>query len=151
MSFNHLDQLYRSVIMDHYKRPHNHGMIDDPGWITVSMNNPSCGDKIHLSLKLDGDKIVDVRHNGSGCAISQSSASMMTDVIKGKSIKDAHELSYDFSELVQGREHDDNLDLGDAESLQGVSQYPARIKCATLPWKAMEKGLREAAGEHADQ
>lgn len=154
MSFNHLDQLYRSVIMDHYKRPRNHGTLDDPDSITVSMNNPSCGDKIHISLKIADDKIVDVKYSGNGCAISQSSASMMTEAIKGLSLKEAHELSFDFSELVQGREHKDDLDLGDAEALRGVSQYPARIKCATLPWKAMEKGLREAAArsaEHADK
>jgi nitrogen fixation NifU-like protein len=148
MSFNHLDQLYRSVIMDHYKRPHNHGTPDDPGYVTVSMNNPSCGDKIHVSLKIEGGKIVDIKYDGSGCAISQSSASMMTDAVKGKSIEDAHELLFDFSEMVQGREHNDDLDLGDAEALAGVAQYPARIKCATLPWKAMEKGLREAAGQN---
>lgn len=151
MSSNHLDQLYRSVIMDHYKRPRNHGTLDEPDSITVSMNNPSCGDKIYISLKVEDDKIVDVKYSGSGCAISQSSASMMTEAIKGLSVKDAHELSFDFSELVQGREHNDDLDLGDAEALQGVSQWPARIKCATLPWKAMEKGLREAAQAQSEQ
>lgn len=145
MSFNNLDQLYRSVIMDHYKRPHNHGTLADKDSITVSMNNPSCGDKIQVSLKVEDGRIVDVKYSGSGCAISQSSASMMTDAVKGLSVKEAHELAFDFSELVQGREHNDDLELGDAEALQGVSQYPARIKCATLPWKAMEKGLREAA------
>ncbi|MDD9147399.1 MULTISPECIES: Fe-S cluster assembly sulfur transfer protein SufU [unclassified Sporolactobacillus] len=149
MSFNNLDQLYRSVIMDHYKRPHNHGTLTDEDSITVSMNNPSCGDKIQVSLIVKDGKIADIKYSGSGCAISQSSASMMTDAIKGLSIKEAHELAFDFSELVQGREHDDDLELGDAEALQGVSQYPARIKCATLPWKAMEKGLREAAEKRA--
>jgi nitrogen fixation NifU-like protein len=148
---SNLDQLYRSVIMDHYKRPRNHGMLDDPDSITISMNNPSCGDKIFVSLKLDGDKIVDIKTNGSGCAISQSSASMMTEAVKGLRIKDVDELSFDFSELVQGREHHDDLDLGDAEALQGVSQWPARIKCATLPWKALEKCLRKAVKLQADQ
>ncbi|RYL95676.1 SUF system NifU family Fe-S cluster assembly protein [Sporolactobacillus sp. THM7-4] len=144
MSFNNLDQLYRSVIMDHYKRPRNHGILEDENSITVSMNNPSCGDKIKVSLKIQGDKIVDVKYIGSGCAISQSSASMMTEAVKGLSVQDAHAMSFDFSEMVQGREHNDDLELGDAEALKGVSQFPARIKCATLPWKAMEKGLREA-------
>ncbi|RYM06194.1 SUF system NifU family Fe-S cluster assembly protein [Sporolactobacillus sp. THM7-7] len=148
MSFSNLDQLYRSVIMDHYKRPHNHGTLDGEDAIIVSMNNPSCGDKIQVSIRLDGDTITDVKFMGRGCAISQSSASMMTEAIKGLSIKDAHNLTFDFSELVQGREHDDNLDLGDAEALQGVAQYPARIKCATLAWKALEKGLRECEHEH---
>lgn len=149
MSFSHLDQLYRSVIMDHYKRPHNRGILDGENSITVSLNNPSCGDKIKVSLKIVDGKIAEVRQIGNGCAISQSSASMMTDAVKGMTIEEAHELSYDFSELVQGREHDDDLDLGDAEALQGVAQYPARIKCATLAWKAMEKALREA-GYHPE-
>ncbi|MCI1857246.1 MAG: SUF system NifU family Fe-S cluster assembly protein [Sporolactobacillus sp.] len=144
MSFNRLDQLYRSVIMDHYKRPRNHGLLDGPGCVTVSLNNPSCGDKIHVSLKLENGRIADVRFEGNGCAISQSSASMMTEAVKGLTVKEAHDLSFDFSELVQGRQHDDGLELGDAEALEGVSQYPARIKCATLAWKALEKGLREA-------
>ncbi|CAM3029013.1 Fe-S cluster assembly sulfur transfer protein SufU [Sporolactobacillus spathodeae] len=151
MSFNNLDQLYRSVIMDHYKSPRNHGTLDDPESVTVSMNNPSCGDKIHVSLKIEDGKIAAVKYEGSGCAISQSSASMMTEAIKGLSVEQAHELIYDFSELVQGREHEDDLDLGDAEALQGVAQYPARIKCATLPWKALEKGLREAIEEQKEK
>ncbi|MFT8361898.1 MAG: Fe-S cluster assembly sulfur transfer protein SufU [Sporolactobacillus sp.] len=145
MSFNNLDQLYRSVIMDHYKNPRNHGTLDDSQSVTVSMNNPSCGDKIHVSLKVENDKIAAVKFDGSGCAISQSSASMMTEAIIGLTVQEAHELIYDFSELVQGREHEDELELGDAEALQGVSQYPARIKCATLPWKALERGLRAAS------
>ncbi|MFT8319134.1 MAG: Fe-S cluster assembly sulfur transfer protein SufU [Sporolactobacillus sp.] len=151
MSFNNLDQLYRSVIMDHYKSPRNRGSLDDTDSITVSMNNPSCGDKIHVSLKIEDGKIADVKYTGSGCAISQSSASMMTEAVKGLTVEQVHELIYDFSELVQGREHEDGLELGDAEALQGVSQFPARIKCATLPWKAIEKGLREATGQQADE
>ncbi|MFX3616889.1 MAG: Fe-S cluster assembly sulfur transfer protein SufU [Sporolactobacillus sp.] len=151
MSFNNLDQLYRSVIMDHYKSPRNRGSLDDTDSITVSMNNPSCGDKIHVSLKIEDGKIADVKYTGSGCAISQSSASMMTEAVKGLTVEQVHELIYDFSELVQGREHEDGLELGDAEALQGVSQFPARIKCATLPWKAVEKGLRESTRQQVDE
>ncbi|MFT8872494.1 MAG: Fe-S cluster assembly sulfur transfer protein SufU [Sporolactobacillus sp.] len=143
MSYN-LDQLYRSVIMDHYKNPRNHGHLDELNGTAVSMNNPSCGDKIHVSVSVENGKIVEVRFDGNGCAISQASASMMTEAMKGLSVEQAHELIYDFSELVQGREHNDDLELGDAEALGGVSQYPARIKCATLAWKAMEKGLQQA-------
>ena len=142
MSFNNLDQLYRQVIMDHYKNPRNHGALDDDA-ITINMNNPTCGDRVQLHLKIEDDKITDVKFTGEGCSISLSSASMMTDAIKGLSVQDALKLSQIFSEMIQGKEYDPgDLDLGDIEALQGVSKFPARIKCAALAWKAMEKGLQ---------
>lgn len=143
MSFNNLDQLYRQVIMDHYKNPRNRGELEDEA-VTINMNNPTCGDRIQLHLKVEDDKVTDVKFSGEGCSISQSSASMMTEAIKGLSIKDALKMSEVFSEMIQGKEYDaEDLDLGDIEALQGVSKFPARIKCATLAWKAMEKGLQE--------
>ncbi|WP_075982783.1 Fe-S cluster assembly sulfur transfer protein SufU [Bacillus massilinigeriensis] len=142
MSSRNLDALYRQVIMDHYKNPRNKGVLEDDT-VTINMNNPTCGDRIQLTLKVEDGKVVDARFDGEGCSISLSSASMMTQAIKGKNIKDALKLSEAFSEMIQGKEYDDNLDLGDIEALQGVSKFPARIKCATLAWKAMEKGLNE--------
>ncbi|AZV45083.1 MULTISPECIES: Fe-S cluster assembly sulfur transfer protein SufU [Peribacillus] len=143
MSFNNLDTLYRQVIMDHYKKPRNKGILED-GSLTIDMNNPTCGDRIRLTMKVEEDKVVDVKFEGEGCSISMSSASMMTEAIKGKDIKTAMKLSHIFSEMIQGKEYDEeDLDLGDIEALQGVSKFPARIKCATLAWKAMEKGLQE--------
>ena len=144
MSFNNLDNLYRQVIMDHYKNPRNKGSLDE-GNLTVDMNNPTCGDRIHLTLKVEDGIVTDVKFDGEGCSISMSSASMMTQAIKGKDIETAMKLSRIFSDMMQGKEVeiDDDLDLGDIESLQGVSKFPARIKCATLAWKAMEKGLDE--------
>jgi len=143
MSFNNLDTLYRQVIMDHYKKPRNKGILEN-GSLTVDMNNPTCGDRIRLMMKVEEDKVVDVKFEGEGCSISMSSASMMTEAIKGKDIKTAMKLSHIFSEMIQGKEYDEeDLDLGDIEALQGVSKFPARIKCATLAWKAMEKGLQE--------
>ena len=142
MSFNNLDQLYRQVIMDHYKNPRNHGALEDDA-ITINMNNPTCGDRVQLHLKIENDKITDVKFTGEGCSISLSSASMMTEAIKGLSVEDALKLSHIFSEMIQGKEYDPgDLDLKDIEALQGVSKFPARIKCATLAWKAMEKGLQ---------
>lgn len=142
MSFNNLDQLYRQVIMDHYKNPRNHGALDDDA-ITINMNNPTCGDRVQLHLKIENDKITDVKFTGEGCSISLSSASMMTEAIKGLSVEDALKMSQIFSEMIQGKEYDPgDLDLGDIEALQGVSKFPARIKCAALAWKAMEKGLQ---------
>ncbi|MDQ0215146.1 nitrogen fixation NifU-like protein [Oikeobacillus pervagus] len=142
MSFNNLDQLYRQVIMDHYKKPRNKGKIED-GALTVDMNNPTCGDQIHLTMNVEDGIVTDAKFEGEGCSISMASASMMTQAIKGKDIDTAIKLSKIFSDMMQGNEYPDDLDLGDIEALQGVSKFPARIKCATLAWKAMEKGLKE--------
>ena len=143
MASNNLDTLYRQVIMDHYKNPRNKGSLED-GSLVIDMNNPTCGDRIHLTLKVEDDIVTDAKFDGEGCSISMSSASMMTQIIKGKSSEDALKLAGIFSNMIQGKDYDEgNLDLGDIEALQGVSKFPARIKCATLAWKAMEKGLNE--------
>lgn len=140
MSFNNLDTLYRQVIMDHYKNPRNRGSLED-GNISIDMNNPTCGDRIQIQMKVEDGKVVQAKFDGEGCSISLSSASMMTQAIKGQDIETALKLSKIFSDMMQSKEYDDTIDLGDIEALQGVSKFPARIKCATLPWKAMEKGI----------
>ncbi|KIY23285.1 MULTISPECIES: Fe-S cluster assembly sulfur transfer protein SufU [Mesobacillus] len=143
MSFNNLDNLYRQVIMDHYKNPRNKGVLEE-GSLTVNMNNPTCGDRIQLTMKVEEGKIADAKFEGEGCSISMSSASMMTQAVKGRSIEEALKLSTVFSDIMQGKEYEEeDLDLGDIEALQGVAKFPARIKCATLAWKAMEQGLKE--------
>jgi nitrogen fixation protein NifU and related proteins len=142
MSFNNLETLYRQVIMDHYKNPRNRGTLASEDHVTIDMNNPTCGDRIHLQLQIEDGIVKDAKFEGEGCSISMSSASMMTQAIKGKTIGDALKLSHIFLEMIQGKEFDDDgLDLGDIIALQGVSKFPARIKCATLAWKAMEKGI----------
>lgn len=142
MSSNNLDQLYRSVIMEHYKNPRNKGILQENN-VTIDMNNPTCGDRIHLTLKLNDGIVEDAKFDGEGCSISMSSASMMTQIVKGKKLEEALELADIFSKMMLGEEFDDEkYDLGDVEALQGVSQFPARIKCATLAWKAMEKGVK---------
>ncbi|MEW9109379.1 Fe-S cluster assembly sulfur transfer protein SufU [Cytobacillus gottheilii] len=143
MSFNNLDTLYRQVIMDHYKNPRNKGILEDDS-LTIHMNNPTCGDRIQLTMKVEDGIVADAKFDGEGCSISMSSASMMTQAIKGKTFEDAVKLSKIFSDMMQGKDYDDEIDLGDIEALQGVSKFPARIKCATLPWKAMEKGINES-------
>jgi nitrogen fixation NifU-like protein len=142
MSTNNLDQLYRRVIMDHYKNPRNKGSIED-GALTIDMNNPTCGDRIHLTLQVEDGVIQNAKFDGEGCSISMASASMMTQAVKGKKVEEALQLSTVFSEMMLGKEHDDSIDLEDIEALNGVSKFPARIKCATLAWKAMEKGISE--------
>lgn len=140
MSSN-LDQLYRRVIMDHYKTPRNKGTLDTNS-VNIEMNNPTCGDRILLTLQVEDGIVKDAKFDGEGCSISMASASMMTQAVKGKEVDEALKLSRIFSDMMLGKEYDDSIDLGDIEALQGVSQFPARIKCATLAWKAMEKGVQ---------
>ena|SRR5699024_8615972 len=143
MSHINLDTLYRQVIMDHYKHPRNRGTFEDES-LTVEMNNPTCGDRIFLQFKLDGNTVEDVRFNGEGCSISLASASMMTEAIKGHSVSEALEMSELFSKMMLGQDVDaEDFGVDDIEALQGVSNFPARIKCATLAWKAMEKVTKE--------
>ncbi|MBM7096989.1 SUF system NifU family Fe-S cluster assembly protein [Bacillus sp. H-16] len=140
---NQLDTLYRQVIMDHYKNPRNRGELDGDS-LTVNMNNPTCGDRIQLQMKVEEGKISDAKFTGEGCSISLSSASMMTQAVKGLPVEDALKLSEIFSDIMLGKDADyGDFDLGDIEALQGVAKFPARIKCATLAWKAMEKGIKE--------
>ncbi|TXL64934.1 SUF system NifU family Fe-S cluster assembly protein [Cerasibacillus terrae] len=142
MSFNNLDSLYRQVIMDHYKAPRNRGKMDGDT-LTIDMNNPTCGDRIELQMKVEDDIITDVKFLGEGCSISMASASMMTEAVKGKRVADALDMSEAFSDMMLGKDVDaDEMEEGDIAALQGVSQFPARIKCATLAWKAMEKGVK---------
>ena len=139
MSFNNLDQLYRSVIMDHYKNPRNKGVLDN-GSMTVDMNNPTCGDRIRLTFDIEDGIIQEAKFEGEGCSISMSSASMMTEAVKGHSLGEAMQMSQEFTKMMLGEDYNITEDMGDVEALQGVSQFPARIKCATLAWKALEKG-----------
>ncbi|TWT24384.1 Fe-S cluster assembly sulfur transfer protein SufU [Planomicrobium sp. CPCC 101110] len=141
MSSKNLDQLYRQVIMDHYKTPRNKGTLDNDS-VNIEMNNPTCGDRIQLTLQVEEGIVKDAKFDGEGCSISMASASMMTQAVKGKDVDTALQLSHIFSDMMLGKEYDDTIDLGDIEALQGVSQFPARIKCATLAWKAMEKGVQ---------
>lgn len=143
MSFSNLDTLYRQVIMDHYQNPRNRGTLDS-GTLSAEMNNPSCGDRIMLHLELEDGIVKDVKFDGEGCSISMASASMMTVAIKGKEVSEALQMSALFSDMMLGKDIDtEELDLEDIVALQGVSQFPARIDCATLAWKAMEKGVHD--------
>lgn len=135
-----LDDLYRRVIMDHYEKPRNRGTIDDDA-VTVELNNPSCGDRISLQLNIKDGIIKEAKFLGEGCSISLASASMMTEAVKGLPVDEAVALSHLFSQMMQGEEIDvEKFPLEDIEALQGVSKFPARIKCATLAWKALEQG-----------
>ncbi|MDN9010590.1 Fe-S cluster assembly sulfur transfer protein SufU [Brevibacillus laterosporus] len=138
-----LDDLYRRVIMDHYQKPRNKGKLEDENGLVINLNNPTCGDSISLSLQVENGVVMDAKFLGEGCSISMSSASMMTEAVKGKTEEEALRLIQIFSDMMQGKEPDDSIDLGDIEALQGVCKFPARIKCATLAWKALEQGINQ--------
>jgi len=136
-----LDDLYRRVIMDHYQSPRNRGTIDDAD-ATIQLKNPTCGDQIQLQMKIEDGKIKDAKFEGEGCSISIASASMMTQAIMGQDVNKALDLADKFSKMMRGEDVDIE-GFEDIEALQGVCKFPARIKCATLSWKAMEKGICE--------
>ena len=144
MALSKLDNLYRQVILDHSSHPHHHGQV--AGGETVDLNNPTCGDVIQLTLKLEGDTIKDIAFSGSGCSISTASASMMTDAVIGKSAVESLELADIFSDMVQGKTDDRQKQLGDGALLAGVAKFPQRIKCSTLAWNALKKALENASG-----
>ncbi|WP_019422737.1 Fe-S cluster assembly sulfur transfer protein SufU [Paenibacillus sp. OSY-SE] len=136
-----LDDLYRRVIMDHYKKPRNRGTFD-ADVVTIDLNNPTCGDRISLQLQVNDGIVEAARYTGEGCSISMSSASMMTEAVKGKTLEQALELANRFSAMVKGE--DVTFDeYEDIEALSGVCKFPARIKCATLAWNALRKGIEE--------
>jgi len=132
-----LDDLYKEVILDHFQHPRNRGVLDDPD-VATRGHNPLCGDEVLLAVKMDGDVIQDIAFGGRGCSISQASASMMTESVKGHDTSDASALADGFKELMSGGGSTDRLAGNeDLESLQGVKKFPVRVKCALLPWTAL--------------
>ena len=137
-----LEELYKEVILDHYRAPRNKGRID-PHDVALERNNPLCGDEIELFLKFDGDSVTGVAFEGKGCSISQASTSMMTEKVKGLAAKDAAGLAESIKRMMAGEEDGDADALGDLISLKGVVKYPVRIKCALLGWNTLLEGLAE--------
>ncbi|MBJ8349815.1 Fe-S cluster assembly sulfur transfer protein SufU [Streptococcus zalophi] len=141
MALSKLDNLYMAVVSEHSKTPHHHG--DLTGVDSVTLSNPTCGDVVNLYVQFEGDNISDIAFSGHGCSISTASASMMTDVMIGKTKEEALALADVFSEMVQGKKSDKEEQLGDASFLSGVSKFPQRIKCATLSWHALKKAVTD--------
>jgi nitrogen fixation NifU-like protein len=140
-----LDNLYQEVILDHYKNPLNKRLSEHFD-VQVHHINPSCGDEITLNLTLDGQTIKEITWDGVGCSISQASISIASDLLMGKSLSAADSISEQFIELMQskGKKTGDEVVLEDAVALAGVSQYPARIKCALLGWMAIKDATLQA-------
>jgi nitrogen fixation NifU-like protein len=150
-----LEDLYREIILDHYRNPRNRGELAIPPAHRVEGFNPLCGDEVIVFLEVEDGRVSDVKINGQGCSISQSSASMMSAAIKGKSVGEARALIKAFKGMMSiheqrldGEEEDiapvpPEVKLGDLEALQGVVKFPVRIKCATLSWNTLAQGLDE--------
>ena len=143
-----LEDLYREIILDHYKSPRNRGERATPPAVSAQGPNPLCGDEITVYLQLDGNTVTDIKVGGSGCSISQSSASMMSQAVKGKSVDDVKAIVRRFKGMMSIDTEDDSplpdVKLGDLEALQGVVKFPVRIKCATLAWNTLTEALAEA-------
>jgi nitrogen fixation NifU-like protein len=162
-----LEDLYREIILDHYRNPRNRGELESPPATRTEGFNPLCGDEIVVYLDVDGAGTVqDIRIGGQGCSISQSSASMMSAAVKGKTIDEVHDLTKAFKAMMSIHESSlegdaatdaatgetdgiPDVKLGDLEALRGVVKFPVRIKCATLAWNTLAQGLDEAAASNA--
>jgi nitrogen fixation NifU-like protein len=145
-----LDSMYQEIILDHYRNPHHRG-LREPFDAEVHHVNPTCGDEVTLRVKIVNDTVADVSYEGEGCSISQASASVMTDLVIGKSVEDAMALEREFLALMQSRgmvEPDEDV-LEDAVAFAGVSKYPARVKCALLGWMAWKDATSQAVGGSA--
>jgi nitrogen fixation NifU-like protein len=159
-----LEDLYREIILDHYRNPRNRGELPAPPARRVEGFNPLCGDEIVVYVDVEDGKITDIKIGGQGCSISQSSASMMSSAVKGKTVAEARELTSAFKALMTIHESrldggggdgsgtdtptpDPEVKLGDLEALQGVVKFPVRIKCATLSWNTLAQGLDEVAAD----
>ena len=148
-----LEDLYREIILDHYRNPRNRGELPTPPAVRSEGFNPLCGDEVQVYLDVHDGVVDDIRISGQGCSISQSSASMMSQAVKGRSLPEARALLHAFKSMMSiedGHDRDDadeaepGVKMGDLEALQGVVKYPVRIKCATLAWNTLAQGLDEA-------
>lgn len=138
------DDLYRDLILDHFRHPRNQGALDKPD-VKVQGVNPLCGDNLELTFIVRGGKIEDIKMTGNGCSISQSSASMMTEALKGKDLSTSQSLAQAFKKMMLQNGSADDLpeDLEDLAALEGVQKYPVRVKCALLAWNTLLQGLND--------
>jgi nitrogen fixation NifU-like protein len=136
-----LRELYQEVILDHNKRPRNHGRVDEPT-NQADGHNPLCGDEVHVTIHAKDGLIQQIAFEGQGCAISTASASLMTEAVKGKTIVEAEAIFREFQQMVTSpQDQEEHEELGSLVALAGVREYPVRIKCATLPWHTLHAAL----------
>jgi nitrogen fixation protein NifU and related proteins len=141
-----LFDLYSEILLDHYRLPRNQGHLDHPT-VTVEGVNPLCGDQLEFDLQFDGDVLTKVTFTGKGCAISMASASMLTEMLEGKSVAEIEQWIEHFREFIREGREPEGVDMGDLNALVGISKLPVRVKCATLPWTTIEEGLNRYRGQ----
>jgi nitrogen fixation NifU-like protein len=143
MSDLNLSSLYQQLILDHYRKPRNRGELPEKT-VEVHMANPVCGDEIRLQLQIEDERIVEARHVGQGCSISQAAVSMMTTLLKDKSLGEAEGIAHRFTEMMHGvEEAARDKSMGDLRALQGVSKFPVRVKCALLAFDALQEAIKQ--------
>lgn len=140
---SNLDNLYREIIMEHYKNPRNKGLLEDDRYKTIRIKNPSCGDDITIQTLVEDGVIKDCRQIATGCSISVASASVLSEIMIGKPLEEAYLLAENFLNMVSNKNYDETLDLEEAEVFNGVKQFPARIKCASIAWVAFKDTLKK--------
>lgn len=144
-----LEELYKEVILDHYRSPRNRGKLE-PSSFDLHRDNPLCGDEVHLYADIDDGKVTAMRFEGKGCSISQASISMMTEKLQGEKVKSAEALAETFKAMMLGDDPDNEDALGDLVALKGVQKYPVRIKCALLGWNTFLEGLKHYREKQGD-
>ena len=144
-----LEELYKEVILDHYKSPRNKHELPS-ATTSCSKNNPLCGDEITVEARIEDGRVTEVAFQGSGCSISQASASMMTEAVTGRSLEEAMRLAGEFRGMMEGAVEPDEASLGDLVALKGVVKYPVRIKCAVLAWDVLQDALTDEGDGKAE-
>ena len=139
-SLPQLDELYKEIILDHYRNPHGRVPVERVDYKAEGMN-PLCGDEVYLCLQIKNGRIEKVHVEGHGCSISVASSSMLADIVRGKTIQEAKNISQHLKNTMHDKTNGKNIDLGDLEALEGVKKFPVRIKCALLPWTTFEEAL----------
>ena len=138
----HVDELYREVILDHFKNSSHSGALPE-AQIHAHGSNPLCGDDVTFHLRVEQGRLARARFEGKGCAISQAASSMLAQQLEGRTVDEARRIIEAMKGLMQGREPDPSVDLGDLEALSGVRKFPVRVKCAALSWNVVEEGLQQ--------
>jgi nitrogen fixation NifU-like protein len=147
MTDMNMNSLYQQLILDHYRKPRNKGELPEKT-VEIHMANPVCGDEIRLQLQIEDGRIVDARHVGQGCSISQAAVSMMTNLLKDKELSEAGVLAEKFTAMMHGDETmAKDRSMGDLRALQGVSKFPVRIKCALLAFDALQEAIKKQEAE----
>ncbi|MBU0508397.1 SUF system NifU family Fe-S cluster assembly protein [bacterium] len=133
---------YSEILLDHYRLPRNKGRLEHPT-VTVEGVNPLCGDELTFDLEIEGDRLTRVTFDGKGCAISLASASMLTEILQGKTLSEVEKWIGNFRSFIREGAAPNGVDLGELAALEGISKLPVRVKCATLPWTTIEEALRK--------